>query len=101
MPLHLFTGDVHGDITSLVQCLRMAGLVGFDLRWTGGKSYLVQVGDLLDRGDDEYTVLALLKSLGREARAQGGGVICLLGNHEVISPSLSLPSRCFFPLRCR
>ena len=46
---------------------------------------MVQIGDVLDRGDEELEVLALLRALKREAAAQGGRVITLLGNHEVMN----------------
>ena len=38
---------------------------------------LVQVGDVLDRGEDEIAILSLLEWLGKQARSEGGG--CLSG----------------------
>lgn len=35
---------------------------------------LVQVGDILDRGDDEIAILSLLRSLDGQAKANGGAV---------------------------
>lgn len=35
---------------------------------------LVQLGDILDRGEDEIAILSLLRSLDVQARAQGGAV---------------------------
>jgi len=35
---------------------------------------LVQVGDILDRGDDEIAILSLLRSLDDQAKANGGAV---------------------------
>lgn len=35
---------------------------------------LVQVGDILDRGEDEIAILSLLKSLDIQAKANGGAV---------------------------
>jgi len=46
---------------------------------------LVQVGDVLDRGKFECACLALLASLSRQAREGGGGVVLVLGNHEVMN----------------
>jgi hypothetical protein len=46
---------------------------------------VVQTGDQLDRGDDEPDILALLERLQREARAAGGDVIVLNGNHELMN----------------
>ena len=46
-------GDVHGDVGVLVRTLLMAGLVDAQLQWSGGDATLVQLGDVLDRGDSE------------------------------------------------
>lgn len=35
---------------------------------------LVQLGDILDRGEDEIAILSLLKSLDIQAKAIGGAV---------------------------
>lgn len=35
---------------------------------------LVQLGDILDRGEDEIAILSLLRSLDIQAKAQGGAV---------------------------
>lgn len=35
---------------------------------------LIQLGDILDRGDDEIAILSLLKSLDIQAKANGGAV---------------------------
>ncbi len=35
---------------------------------------LVQVGDVLDRGEDEIAILSLLAWLGKQARSNGGSV---------------------------
>lgn len=41
---------------------------------------LVQLGDILDRGEDEIAILSLLKSLDMQAKAYGGAVfqVCLM-----------------------
>eukprot|EP00959_Pyramimonas_sp_CCMP1952_P338940 7098086-Pyramimonas_sp.AAC.1 len=39
----------------------------------------VQVGDQLDRGDDEVAVLYFLERLAREAESAGGALYCLNG----------------------
>lgn len=41
---------------------------------------LVQLGDILDRGEDEIAILSLLKSLDIQAKAQGGAVfqVCVM-----------------------
>jgi hypothetical protein len=75
-------GDVHGSHESLVAALRAAGLVDGNLRWSGGRSILVQTGDLTDRGTEVKDVFDLMMRLQGEADAAGGRVITLFGNHE-------------------
>ena len=78
-------GDVHGDFDGLVDILSTTGLVDGDLAWTGGSSVLVQTGDLLDGKSGVRDALDLMMRLQSEARAAGGDVIVLLGDHEVLS----------------
>ena len=78
-------GDVHGDVNALRSCLQIAGLVDPANRWTGGTAHLVQLGDILDRGDAERGCIDLLFSLQEQARAAGGNVHILLGNHEIMN----------------
>lgn len=78
-------GDVHGDLAHFTQVLRDAGLVDAALRWTGGSTHLVQLGDVPDRGPDTLEVIRLLQRLQAEARAAGGAVHCLIGNHEAMN----------------
>jgi len=77
-------GDLHGDCTVFEQVLRVAGLYD-NGRWIGGSTVLVQIGDVLDRGDEELRLLRLLRTLKTEAAAAGGAVVTLLGNHEVLN----------------
>ena len=84
-------GDVHGDGRAFMTALRLGGLVermDVGAPWAGGRTKLVLVGDLLDRGDDELLVLAIVARLRIEARAAGGAVVCVLGNHEVMNAML-------------
>ena len=45
-------GDVHGDMMKARRAFKLAGLVDDDDRWIGGKTVVVQLGDILDRGDN-------------------------------------------------
>ncbi|GAB4210183.1 MAG: hypothetical protein OHK0013_30510 [Sandaracinaceae bacterium] len=81
-------GDVHGDLDAYRAALRLAGAIGRDDHWTGGALFVVQVGDLLDRGDDEPEILALTAQLEREASAAGGHFVALNGNHEFMNSQL-------------
>ncbi len=78
-------GDVHGAYDALVATLRQAGLLDAELRWSGGRTTLVSVGDLVDRGPSSRQVLELLMRLEREAVVAGGAVRVVLGNHEVMT----------------
>lgn len=77
--------DVHGAYVELVSLLQHAQLIDKSLKWTGGATTLVQLGDVIDRGARSRACLDLLMSLERQARKAGGKVIPLLGNHEVMN----------------
>src|SRR5438552_5416123 len=77
-------GDVHGAYDRFVEILRASQLVDDRLRWTGGRTHLVQLGDVLDRGPDSLKALDLLDRLQKDASRAGGAVHVLLGNHEVM-----------------
>jgi hypothetical protein len=77
-------GDVHGHRVELVAALARAGLLDRHTRWSGGRAQLWFLGDLVDRGPDGIGVIELVMSLAEQARAAGGYVDTLLGNHEVL-----------------
>ncbi len=78
-------GDVHGDFDDFVAMLQHLGLIDKQNHWTGGKTTLVQVGDLLDRGPKPREVMDLMMALEKEAAQAGGRVVSLLGNHEMMN----------------
>ena len=43
-------GDIHGDLNVLIKSLRKINVIDSLLNWTGGKSHIVQLGDILDGG---------------------------------------------------
>lgn len=77
-------GDVHTDISQLIACLRASGVMDDQQQWIGGKTHLVQLGDLLDPGSDLKKVMDLLMALEFQAQEAGGRVHALLGNHELM-----------------
>lgn len=86
MPKRLVAiGDLHGDLAATRAALRAAGAIDDKDRWIGGGLVVVQTGDVLDRGDDEQAILDLFARLEIEARAAGGALIPLLGNHELMN----------------
>jgi hypothetical protein len=77
--------DIHGAYSAFQRILQRAGLVNNDLSWTGGRTHLVIVGDVVDRGADSRLALDLIRELEAEADAAGGRVHLLLGNHEIMN----------------
>jgi hypothetical protein len=77
--------DVHGAYSELTALLQSQGVVDADLRWKAGRTHLVSLGDLLDRGDDSRKVMDLLMRLQAEAAAAGGQVHVVVGNHEAMN----------------
>ncbi|XP_057512011.1 shewanella-like protein phosphatase 1 isoform X2 [Actinidia eriantha] len=80
-------GDLHGDLSKARCALEMAGVLSADGRdlWTGEETVLIQLGDILDRGRDEIAILSLLRSLDIQAKAKGGAVFQVNGNHETMN----------------
>ncbi|XWS71901.1 hypothetical protein CRYUN_Cryun03dG0177900 [Craigia yunnanensis] len=80
-------GDLHGDLDKARYALEIAGVMSFDGEdiWTGGDAVLIQLGDVLDRGDDEIAILSLLRSLDIQAKEKGGAVFQVNGNHETMN----------------
>ncbi|XP_026448390.1 shewanella-like protein phosphatase 2 isoform X2 [Papaver somniferum] len=78
-------GDLHGDLEKTKQSFKLAGLIDDSDRWIGGNTTVVQIGDVLDRGDDEIKILYFLEKLKHEALKSGGLIITMNGNHEIMN----------------
>ena len=95
-------GDLHGDFNVICKALKIANLVKFisssngkrTVKWTGGDTHLVQLGDILDRyrgtitfkdEKSEYKIFKLLLQLKKQAIKQNGNVHLIVGNHELIN----------------
>jgi hypothetical protein len=74
--------DVHGAYDRYLEILRTAAIIDDHGRWIAGRTHFVQLGDVVDRGDDSRQALDLLRRLEREAHAAGGYSHMVLGNHE-------------------
>ena len=83
-------GDVHGRYEQLINLLQNSNLVDDDLNWIAGKSHLVFLGDLFDRGQDVTKVLWFIYSLEDMAEAAGGKIHLVLGNHEIMTMTKDL-----------
>lgn len=78
-------GDLNGSASVLVRLLRGLRLIKTAGDWCGGKTVLVQMGDIPNRGPGARMAMELMLRLRRQARAAGGDAVWLLGNHEVLS----------------
>jgi hypothetical protein len=77
--------DVHGAYKDWTTLLQEVGVIDADFNWSGGKTHLVSLGDLLDRGPGSRKVVELLMKLDKQAERAGGAVHLVLGNHEVMN----------------
>jgi hypothetical protein len=77
-------GDVHGAYDRLLEILKAADLIDAKGKWSGGKTHLVQLGDVVDRGPDSRKAIDFYRRLEKDANSAGGKVHYLLGNHEAM-----------------
>ncbi len=78
-------GDLHGDNQAWMTIARAAGLIDARSHWAGGKTILVQLGDVTDREPDSLKIIRSLQQLQKEAPRSGGRVVVVLGNHEAMN----------------
>lgn len=79
----LALSDVEGNYRSFRDFLVQHRVIDGELRWTFGRGHLVLVGDFVDRGASTTQVLWLIYKLEQAAKAEGGQVHFILGNHEI------------------
>jgi hypothetical protein len=78
-------GDLHGVYQAWLVIARGAGLVDARGHWAGGRTTLVQMGDVVDRGDGSLQIIHSLQQLEKEASRAGGKVVTLVGIHEAMT----------------
>lgn len=81
----LVLSDIEGNFRALKTILQGAGVIDRQLNWSYGNGSLILTGDFFDRGLRVTECLWLIYKLESEARAAGGSVHFLLGNHEVMN----------------
>ncbi len=83
----LFMSDIEGEFGNFRKLLLAAKVIDEQYHWTYGTGSLIVPGDLFDRGKDVVPELWLLYKLEEEAKAAGGSVIVILGNHDIMNLS--------------
>jgi hypothetical protein len=108
-------GDIHGDLSVAIKALKLGGVISMNIddnlkdiskiNWTGGNTYVVQLGDQIDRVrpetyfnnlcveensivEDEGSdlkIIYLFERLHSQALQHGGALISILGNHELMN----------------
>ena len=68
-------GDLHGDYQAWITIARAAGVIDARGHWAGGKTILVQLGDITDREPDSLKIVRSLQQLQKEAPRKGGKVV--------------------------
>ena len=112
-PRVIAIGDLHGDLRVTLMALRLAKVIGdniyphnvSDIQWTGGQTYVVQLGDQIDRCrpdnwekncidnlddvvEDEgnnMMIIQIFQKLDAQAKLVGGRVLGMIGNHELMN----------------
>jgi hypothetical protein len=79
--------DIEGNFGAFRKLLQVNKVIDEDFNWTFGNGNLVLVGDFFDRGLQVTEVLWLIYSLEEKAKAAGGYVHFILGNHEIMNLS--------------
>lgn len=105
-------GDLHGDIDNTINILKLSKCISlpksellkqsnYDLKklnkikWIGGDTIIVQLGDILDGkkrdetysnfNDNEFYIINLFTKLRLEAQKKKGNIYLLVGNHELLN----------------
>lgn len=77
--------DLEGAYEKWLDELRTAQLIDANNNWVGGRTHLVQLGDIPDRGPNSRAIIDHLMRLEPQARRAGGYVHALIGNHEAMN----------------
>lgn len=81
----LVISDIEGSFSAFRKLLQGNHVIDENFNWTFGDGHLILTGDFFDRGDRVTEVLWLIYSLEDKAKAAGGYVHFVLGNHEIMN----------------
>lgn len=85
-PEKLFVlSDIEGNFDAFRKLLVRNQIIDSQFNWTFGNGHLVFAGDMFDRGVQVTECLWLMYSLEEKAKASGGYVHFILGNHEIMN----------------
>lgn len=76
--------DIHGQAGVFEGLLKAHGVIDAKGDWAWGRGVLVIAGDIFDRGPTVNEALWRVYQLERQAKAAGGAVHFVLGNHETM-----------------
>jgi hypothetical protein len=79
--------DIESNFKAFRQLLQAHHIIDSAFNWSFGDGHLVLTGDFVDRGEQQNEVLWLIYSLEEKAKAAGGYVHYILGNHEIMNMS--------------
>lgn len=86
----LVISDIEGNFDAFRKLLQGNGVMDDNFNWTYGKDHLVLIGDFVDRGTMVTETLWLIYMLEEKAKAAGGYIHFILGNHEIMNMSNDL-----------
>jgi hypothetical protein len=81
----LAVSDIEGNFYAMQAILQGNKVMDSMGNWTYGTNHIVINGDLIDRGNNVLPCLWLLYKLDAQAKAAGGHVHIILGNHELMN----------------
>lgn len=97
VPRILVIGDVHGDISRLMNILYKLNIISHDMKWIAepANTIVIQLGDQIDSLNranpnqwevlPDIEVMLEMDKLDKIARAGGGRILSILGNHEIMN----------------
>jgi len=83
----LVLSDIEGEFQPFRNLLLASKVIDSHYNWIFGSGRVIVAGDLFDRGKQVSQFLWLLYKLENEARANGGDVNVVLGNHDIMNLS--------------